>query len=146
MVGLVNVDVGQAVGSLFGLIDSLFTTDEERANAKLKVLELHSKGDLAQLAVNTAEAASESLFVSGWRPFIGWVCGAAFAYSFLIQPFFAFVSWATFAYSGEELPLSTLPVLDLAMMMPVLMGMLGLGGLRTFEKHSSSYIRKTFWC
>lgn len=136
MVGLVNVDVGQAVGSLFGLIDSLFTTDEERANAKLKVLELHSKGDLAQLAVNTAEAASESLFVSGWRPFIGWVCGAAFAYSFLIQPFFAFVSWATFAYSGEELPLSTLPVLDLAMMMPVLMGMLGLGSLRTFEKHS----------
>jgi hypothetical protein len=111
MVGLVNVDVGQAVGSLFGLIDSLFTTDEERANAKLKVLE-------------------------GWRPFIGWVCGAAFAYSFLIQPFFAFISWAAFAYSGEELPLSTLPVLDLAMMMPVLMGMLGLGGLRTFEKHS----------
>jgi hypothetical protein len=136
MVGLVNVDVGQAVGSLFGLIDSLFTTDEERANAKLKVLELHSKGDLAQLAVNTTEAASESLFVSGWRPFIGWVCGAAFAYSFLIQPFFAFISWAAFAYSGEELPLSTLPVLDLAMMMPVLMGMLGLGGLRTFEKHS----------
>jgi hypothetical protein len=65
MVGLVNVDVGSAVSSLFGLIDSLFTSDEERSNAKLRILELQAKGDLAQLAVNTAEAANESSYLVG---------------------------------------------------------------------------------
>jgi hypothetical protein len=138
MVGLVNVDVGSAVSSLFGLIDSLFTSDEERSNAKLRVLELQAKGDLAQLAVNTAEAANESLFVSGWRPFVGWVCGGAFAYSFLIQPFMAFVAWGVFSSTGQVMPIDSLPTLDLAMMMPVLMGMLGLGGLRTYEKRTET--------
>jgi hypothetical protein len=138
MVGLVNVDVGSAVSSLFGLIDSLFTSDEERSNAKLRILELQAKGDLAQLAVNTAEAANESLFVSGWRPFIGWVCGGAFAYSFLIQPFMAFVAWIVFSSTGQVMSIDTLPELDLAMMMPVLLGMLGLGGLRTYEKRTKT--------
>ena len=142
MVGLVNVDVGGVVTGLFGLIDGLFTSDEERENAKLRVLELQAKGQLAQLAVNVQEATSESVFVAGWRPFIGWVCGLAFAYTFLIQPFLTFVSWTLLAYNGTMLDTASLPTLDLAMMMPVLMGMLGLGGLRTYEKRTKSNMNR----
>ena len=83
---------------------------------------------LAQLEVNKIEAASGSLFKGGWRPFIGWVCGIAFAYHFIFQPFLIFL----FATFGVSIP--DLPEFDMGTLMPVLMGMLGLGGLRTFEK------------
>jgi hypothetical protein len=82
---------------------------------------------LAQIEVNKAEAASGSLFKGGWRPFIGWVCGIAFAYHFIFQP--PDLSNATFGVSIPDLP-----EFDMGTLMPVLMGMLGLGGLRTFEK------------
>ena len=143
MTGLVNLDVGGALSGVFSLIDNLFTSDEEREEAKFKVLQLHATGQLAQIAVNTVEAKSESNFVAGWRPFIGWTCGAAFAYSFLIQPFLSFVAWATFAATGTVMPIDTLPTLDLGMMMPVLMGMLGLGGLRTWEKFTGTNTNRT---
>ena len=83
---------------------------------------------LAQIEVNKAEAASGSLFKGGWRPFIGWVCCIAFAYLFIFQPFLIFL----FATFGVSIP--DLPEFDMGTLMPVLMGMLGLGGLRTFEK------------
>jgi len=68
------------------------------------------------------------LFVAGWRPFIGWTCGIALAYHFVLNPLIMFgVSWA-----GVEIP--ELPEFDMSSLMTVLMGMLGLGGLRTFEK------------
>lgn len=120
------------VSGLFGLIDDLFTTEEEREAAKLKVLELEKKGELAQLAVNMKEAEHSSMFVAGWRPFIGWVCGLAFAWAFLLQPLLVFITVAF----GVPVPLDKLPVLDLAVMMPVLMGMLGLGAMRSWEKQN----------
>lgn len=84
---------------------------------------------MAQIEVNKVEAASDSVFKGGWRPFIGWVCGAAFAYHFVLQPVLIFVM----TYLGFAVP--TLPEFDMASLMTVLMGMLGLGGLRTFEKY-----------
>ena len=84
---------------------------------------------MAQIEVNKTEAASDSTFKGGWRPFIGWVCGAAFAYHFVLQPVLIFVM----TYIGFAVP--TLPEFDMASLMTVLMGMLGLGGLRTFEKY-----------
>jgi len=81
----------------------------------------------AQLAVNKEEAASGSLFVAGWRPFIGWTCGLAFCMNFILIPFGNFA----LAVSGSDV---VVPGIDLATMMPVLLGMLGLGGLRTAEK------------
>ena len=81
----------------------------------------HHQAMLAQLEVNKAEAAHSSIFVSGWRPFIGWVCGVSIGFNFLVVPILM-------SASVEVSPL------DLATMMPVLMGMLGLGGLRTAEK------------
>jgi len=80
-----------------------------------------------QLDVNKAEAANPSVFVSGWRPFIGWVCGAACAWNWIGLKIALFVA----AYLGHPL---TLAPADIGEMMPVLRGMLGLGGLRTMEK------------
>lgn len=80
-----------------------------------------------QLDANKAEAANPSVFVSGWRPFIGWVCGAACAWNWIGLPVAVFVA----AYLGKTLSLRPA---DIGEMMPILLGMLGLGGLRTVEK------------
>jgi hypothetical protein len=104
---------------------------EKRAVAEREIeaqLTVHlAKIDLAQLGINKIEAAHRSIFVAGWRPFIGWTCGAALCYTYVLQPIIIFIMIQT----GQ---LVSLPEMDLAAMMPVLMGMLGLGGLRTFEK------------
>lgn len=142
MANLVNVDVGGIAGGLFNLIDSLFTTEEERQNAKLKLIELQQKGQLAQLAVNATEAQHENIFVAGWRPFIGWVCGFAFAYNFIIQPLFVFVIWAATTFYGVDFPITSLPDLDMAALLTVLGGILGLGSLRTYEKRTGTNMNR----
>ena len=81
-----------------------------------------------QLAINQAEAKHKSIFVAGWRPFIGWTCGIALAWHFVLQPLIMFLS----VLFGFILP--ELPAFDMGSLMTVLMGMLGLGGLRTYEK------------
>lgn len=79
-----------------------------------------------QAEVNLKEAESPSLFVAGWRPFVGWVCGVGFAYAFILQPFMnAICVW---------LKLSTTPTLDTSALMTLLLGLLGLGTMRTAEK------------
>lgn len=121
---------GPIASGLFGLIDKLFTSEDERMAAKLKVLELEKSGELAQIAVNAQEAKHDSIFVAGWRPFIGWVCGLAFTWAFLLYPMLSFFVVAL----GLPVDLTLVPELDLAAMMPVLMGMLGLGAMRSWEK------------
>ena len=88
--------------------------------------ELH-KANIAQLEVNKVEAAHRNVFVAGWRPFTGWVCASALAYHFIIEPI------VVFGLALYDVQL-TLPQFDMASLLTVLMGMLGLGGLRTFEK------------
>lgn len=80
-----------------------------------------------QIDVNIEEAKSSNLFVSGWRPFIGWVCGLAFAWQFLGLPIFLYINAAL----GSPV---TAPVFDITSMMTVLMGMLGLGAMRSYDK------------
>lgn len=80
-----------------------------------------------QIDVNIEEAKSDSIFVSGWRPFLGWVCGLSFAWQFVGLPIAVFISSCV----GHTL---IVPEFDFATMSTVLMGMLGLGSLRTFEK------------
>lgn len=77
-----------------------------------------------QTKINEIEAQHRTVFVAGWRPFIGWVCGVALAYNFVIRDLFI---WAI---KPESIP----PALQMEHLMTVLLGMLGLGGLRTFEK------------
>lgn len=123
------------------LIDRLWPDPAQRDQAKIQLLQLQQTGELAEMtattdlakaqaAINQQEAASTSLFVAGWRPFVGWCCGAAFAYAFILQPFVTFV----LVVCGVKLDPKLLPALDISSMMPVLLGMLGLGAMRSYEK------------
>jgi hypothetical protein len=134
------IDTARDIGGK--LIDRLWPDKEaqakERALAELelwKLTQVERMADkanevelaLAQINVNSEEAKSANVFVSGWRPFIGWTCGFSFAYAFFVGPIITQVSSAY----GFSFPL---PPVDMGNMMYVLGGMLGLGGLRTFEK------------
>jgi len=106
------------------IIDKIWPDKSEEEKQRLAGVIALVQG---QMAVNQVEAASPSVFVSGWRPFIGWVCGVACAWNWMGLPVAKIIA----AYAGHSIELSPA---DLGEMMPVLMGMLGLGALRTFEK------------
>tara|TARA_R100000742_G_C4200930_1_gene30061 strand:+ start:198 stop:599 length:402 start_codon:yes stop_codon:yes gene_type:complete len=120
------------VGPVTGLLDKFVEDKDQKAKLAHELATMADKhaqeAMLAQLEINKAEAASGSLFKGGWRPFVGWTCGIAFAYHFVLQPFLIFV----FAYIGIEPP--DLPEFDVGTLLPVLGGMLGIGGLRSYEK------------
>ena len=129
------------IGPVAGIIDKLIPDPEAQAKAKLQMLELGQRGELAaldadvrlalgQMEINKAEAASLSLFKGGWRPMVGWTCCFGLVYEFLARPLLPF--FATWA--GHEVP--PLPPLDTATLMTLLMGMLGLGGMRSYERVS----------
>ena len=124
--------VANLIGPVTGLLDK-FVEDKDQ-KAKL-AHELATMADthaqqlaLAQVQVNLAEAQSGSVFKGGWRPFVGWVCGIALLYHFILTPCILF----GVALLGINIP--PLPAFDMSSLLTVLMGMLGLGGLRTFEK------------
>lgn len=115
-----------ALGAPIGkLLDRLIPDRAAREAAAARLAELEQSGELrtlvGQLAINKVEAAHRSLFVAGWRPAVGWICACAMANNFVIVP-----------YVGALWP--AIEPLDLSVMMPVLLGMLGLAGARTFEK------------
>lgn len=83
---------------------------------------------LAQVDVNKTEATSTNVFVSGWRPFIGWVCGISLAYVSILEPFIRFVATVFFKYTG------TFPVINTEITLQVLIGILGLGAYRSYDK------------
>ena len=113
------------------LINKIFPDPAQASEAKLKLLELQQNGELAimtaQTDINKTEAASSSVFVSGWRPAIGWVCALALAYQYLVRPLGGTIA----SLLGMTIP--PLPGLD-DNLWQLMMGMLGMGGLRTFEK------------
>ena len=127
--------LGTLVSTILPLAETVIDRVVPDKNAKAKALqdlehmlvEAETKGQLAQIEVNKIEAGSRSVWTSGWRPFIGWTCGFAMAYAYVVQPILVFI----LAQSGY---LIDLPRVELAEMMPILLGMLGLGGLRSFEK------------
>ena len=120
------------IGPVTGLLDK-FIEDKDQKNAiaheiaTLAEKQAH-ESQMAQILTNREEAKSRSVFVAGWRPFIGWTCGVALAYHFIISPLILFAV----AVAGLEIP--ALPVFDMDALMTVLLGMLGLGGMRSFEK------------
>mgnify|MGYP003637470105 FL=1 len=128
--------LGTVISTILPIAETILDRVVPDKNAKAKALqdleqmlvEAETKGQLAQIEVNKIEAASRSVWTSGWRPFIGWSCGFAMAYAYVVQPILVFV----LAQSGY---LIELPRVELAEMMPILLGMLGLGGLRSFEKY-----------
>jgi hypothetical protein len=119
------LDIGSKV------IDRVWPDPEKAAAAKLELFKMQQSGELAviagQLDINKVEAANPSVFVSGWRPFIGWVCGSGFAIQFVIGPL---AEWGSALYGHPV----KFPQMDMGTMMPLLAGMLGLGAMRTAEK------------
>ena len=123
--------LGALIGPVTGLLDK-FIEDKDQKNALAHEIATMSEKHaqelaMAQIEVNKAEASNHSMFVSGWRPAVGWVCTIGLATNYL------FVPVCNFILTINKHPI-TVPPLDLSEMMPVLLGMLGLGGLRTYEK------------
>jgi hypothetical protein len=120
------------IGPVTSLLDKFIPDADERARLAHEIATMSEKHAMevarGQIEVNKTEAAHKSMFVAGWRPFVGWTCGVALAWHFVGQPLAVFV----ITYSGVEAP--PLPVFEMESLLTVLLGMLGLGGLRTFEK------------
>lgn len=125
------------------IIDKIIPDPAAKAQAQLALATLQQNGDLAalqqdtqlaqgQLDINKTEAGSESLFVSGWRPFIGWVCGFSLAYHYIGLGMIIWVS----DLAGVKTPPP--PDLSIGDLLPLVMSLLGLGGMRTYEKFTST--------
>jgi hypothetical protein len=118
---------GDAVGALGSAFDKLFTSDEERAQAATVLEKVRQQPHILQAEINRLEAGHRSLFVAGWRPFIGWVCGLGLAWAFLGHPIFEWiVALRGLVISAPEIATDN--------MLELILALLGLGGLRTFEK------------
>ena len=119
------------IGPVTGLLDKFIEDKDQKAALAHEVATMAENHALeiakGQMAINQVEAASSSLMVSGWRPFIGWTCGLGMFGNFITIPF------SNFVLALLELDI-VIPLVPLDTMMPVLMGMLGLGAMRTFEK------------
>lgn len=125
--GLVNIDVGKAVDGIVGALDGLFTSDEEREQKKIELMELLQRPSMAQVELNKIEAAHRSVFVAGWRPAIGWTCAAGLAWHFLGYPFGSFIA----AVFDSQV---SLPTVESQNIIDLVIAMLGLGAYRSYEK------------
>lgn len=126
---LLGNEVVSAVDAVGNAFDKLFTSDEERANAEMVMAKLRQAPHMLQAEINRVEASHRSIFVAGWRPFIGWVCGVGFLWAFVGQPVF---EWSV-ALAGSDINPPSVPSEN---MLELVMALLGLGGLRTYEKLS----------
>jgi hypothetical protein len=112
--------ISALIGPVSAILDKVIPDKDLREKLSHEIATMADKQMSAQIEVNKVEAAHKSLFVAGWRPAIGWICGFALLYSTIISPILGI--WFT------------VPVVDTSLLTTVLMGMLGLGAMRTFEK------------
>ena len=112
--------IGSIISKVADNVDRFTLDKQEKA-------ELIAEINKAQIEVNKVEAGHTSKFVSGWRPFTGWICATALGYHYILQPLLTFVLYSF----GNEI---VLPTFDMTTLTTVLLGMLGLGGMRSFEK------------
>lgn len=127
-------DVAEGIGTLVKDIRSAITGEpspEKTAEINNKLVELENLGMQAQSRINEVEAANTNVFVSGWRPFIGWICGFGLGTKFIFIPIGVWVCSLL-----DITPI--VPVIETGELMTLILGMLGLGGLRTFEKFTGS--------
>lgn len=126
-------DIGKVftgVGTLAKDIRSAITGEispEKKAEIEGKLLEIQSKVQMGQIGINNEEAKHASIFVAGWRPFIGWVCGGALVYHYFLD---RLIHWYAAIYAPEITP----PSFDMGDLLVILGGLLGMGALRTVEK------------
>lgn len=124
---------GGLVGSVGKILDELHTSDEEKANAKIKLQELENQLNLKQMDINIADAKSTATGIGGimqrsWRPLIGMSCALAIFWEFVLKQFLMFI---IAIFEIETLPL---PSLDMSVLMPLVVSLLGMAGLRSFDK------------
>lgn len=138
--------ISAALGIGEVLIKRIWPDPAQQADALQKLRELEQKGELenlradvqlalGQMEINKVEAAG-GWFRAGWRPSVGWVCAAALAWTYLIQPFtISTVQIIGYYMGAQPFPIELIPELDTGTLMTLLLGMLGLGTMRTFEKY-----------
>ena len=114
--------IAEPIKAIGNIIDDVYTSDEEKLDKKEAMARLALKPHMVQTEINKIEAQHRSVFVAGWRPFIGWVCGVGLCMSFIINPL---IQWYT-GQKGAEMPLDA--------MLTLVTSLLGLGAMRTFEK------------
>ncbi len=116
------------VGAVFDGIDALVTSDEEKQSLELLRTQIQQNPAKWQVLTNMAEAKHRSVFVAGWRPFIGWICGGAVAWHYIAGPIVAW--YMAINAPGIEPP----PSLDVGDLMTLIFALLGMAGLRSYEK------------
>ena len=128
LAGLIGKGAAEPIEAIGNIVDGLFTSDEERLDKQTILARIGMQPRLVQMEINKIEAQHRSIFVAGWRPFIGWVCGLALAYNFIARDLLVY------AITVIDKTVPAPPALQLEHLMTVLVGLLGLGGLRTVEK------------
>lgn len=124
------------IDAITTVIDRVIPDPRQKAQLNFEIAKLADQENqrehdeqMGQIGVNTEEAKSSSLFVAGWRPAIGWVGAFGLAYSFILEPFISWIAKVAFSYRGD------FPAIDTSSLMVLVTGMLGFGGLRTYEKY-----------
>lgn len=127
--------IGDVINAVKDLASEVIVDKDKKNEILLKIKQLEDGADerlhqelLGQIEVNKIEAGSSNLFVSGWRPAVGWTGAAGLAYAAVIQPFASWTAQVLFHYTGS------FPVVDNELLWTVLLGILGLGGMRSFDK------------
>ena len=126
---LVGGGVVSAAEGVANIIDKFVETDDEKRAAEVIKARMMMKPSLAQIELNKIEAGHRSIFVAGWRPFIGWVCGFALAWHFIL---FDLLTWVTVNFFPQVTEIPELSGTDT--LVTVLLSLLGLGAMRTAEK------------
>ncbi|MAZ33837.1 MAG: hypothetical protein Tp178MES00d2C33159091_27 [Prokaryotic dsDNA virus sp.] len=128
--------IGDLIDTAGEIIGKAVVDKDKKRELEFKLEELKDKANerfheanMGQIEVNKVEAQHKSIFVAGWRPAVGWVGAAGLAYAAIFQPVASWIARVTYGYGGQ------FPELDNSLLTTVLLGILGLGGLRTFEKY-----------
>jgi holin (3TMs family) len=145
--------IGDIIKGVGGIADDLFTSDEERLKIALDEKKIDASLVQGQLSINAEEAKHASIFVAGWRPFIGWIGGIALAYQFILYPLLIWL-WALGQAQGwipcyinslnatGDCTFTTPPVFDSGPLFAIVTGMLGIGGMRSFDKVNKTNTEK----
>lgn len=128
------LNISTIIDSVGKVAGDLITTDKEKMQLEIENRKLDQAIDMAQIEVNKEEAKSSSLFVSGWRPAVGWIGAAALAYQFLLYPILGWAWKWLQAMNYVPAEMSPPPLLDAEQLWVMLSGILGIAGMRTFEK------------
>ena len=127
---IVGSGVGTTVESFANVVDKFVETSEEKKAAELLLMKMQQNPDQWQAEINKIEAGHRTIFVAGWRPFIGWVCGLGLGMHFIVFPL---LEWGS-ALAGNKI---IAPVVEWQVLMTLVLSLLGLGATRTYEKRNS---------